>query len=209
MPVPVPNPVWNPWLTTAAISLDRLGRTAEALTLMEEEVARLRRWGAPSYLGTALCRLGQLRGDDGLAEAREAVEVLTPTYAAVELARARCMLGLRPQVPDGEAVELLHAALDTALDRGALGIQRRARRGLAARGHPDESGRDAQRCPTSTERRIVELAAAGHGVRDVAQQLFLTPGTVQAVLESMGGNGFKFPSSAPSDPRSVTIGRTP
>ena len=27
MPVPVRNPVWNPWLTTAAIALDRLGRT--------------------------------------------------------------------------------------------------------------------------------------------------------------------------------------
>ena len=209
MPVPVRNPVWNPWLTTAAIALDRLGRTDEAVTLMEEEVTRLRRWGAPSYLGTALCRLGQLRGDDGLADMREAVEVLTPTYAAVELARARCMLGSRAEVPDDEAVELLRAALDTALDRGALGIQRRARAALARRGRPDESGRDAQRCPTTTERRIVELAAAGHGIRDVAQQLFLTPGTVQAVLESATGNGFKFPSSPSADPRSLATGRTP
>jgi tetratricopeptide (TPR) repeat protein len=209
MPVPVRNPVWNPWLTTAAIALDRLGRTDEAITLMEEEVDRLRRWGAPTYLGTALCRLGELRGEDGLDDMREAVEVLTPTYAAVELARARCMLGRRPQVPDDEAVELLRAALDTALDRGAIGIQRRARAALARRGRPDESGRDAQRCPTSTERRIVELAAAGHAVRDVAQQLFLTPGTVQAVLESMSGNGFKFSSSPATDPRSVATGRTP
>jgi DNA-binding NarL/FixJ family response regulator len=176
---------------------------------MEEEVRRLRRWGAPTYLGTALCRLGELRGDDGLDEVREAVDVLTPTYAAVELARARCMLGLREQVPDDEAVDLLHAALDTALDRGALGIQRRARAGLARRGRPDETGRDAQRFPTSTERRIVELAAAGHGVRDVAQQLFLTPGTVQAVLESASGNGLKFSSSAPDDARSPATGRIP
>jgi hypothetical protein len=209
MPVPVPNPVWNPWLTTAAIALDRLGRTDEARTLMQEEVARLRRWGAPSYLGTALCRLGVLRGADGLADIREAVEVLTPTFAAVELARARCMLGSRPEVPDDEAVELLRAALDTALDRGALGIQRRARSALARRGRPDDSGRDAQRCPTSTERRIVELAAAGLGIRDVAQQLFLTPGTVQAVLESTAGDGFKFSSSPPIDPRSLATGRAP
>jgi tetratricopeptide (TPR) repeat protein len=209
MPVPVRNPVWNPWLTTAAIALDRLGRTDEAVTLMQEEVARLRAWGAPSYLGTALCRLGQLRGDAGLDDMREAVEVLTPTHAAVELARVRAMLGNRPEVPDDEAVELLRAALDTALDRGALGVQRRARAALARRGRPDDSGRDAQRCPTSTERRIVELAAAGHGIRDVAQQLFLTPGTVQAVLESTSGDGFKFSSSPPTDPRSVTIGRAP
>jgi hypothetical protein len=169
----------------------------------------LRRWGAPSYLGTALCRLGLLRGDDGLDDMREAVEVLTPTYAAVELARARCMLGARPEVADDEAVELLRAALDSALERGAVGIQRRARAALARRGRPDDGGRGAQRCPTSTERRIVELAAEGHGVRDVAQQLFLTPGTVQAVLESTPGNGFKFSSSPSADARSLATGRTP
>jgi DNA-binding SARP family transcriptional activator/DNA-binding NarL/FixJ family response regulator len=209
MPTPVRNPVWNPWLTTAAIALDRLGRADEAVALMQEEVARLRRWGAPSYLGTALCRLGQLRGADGVADMREAVEVLTPTYAAVELARARCMLGSRAEVPDDEAVELLRAALETALDRGALGIRKRARAALARRGRPDDSGRDAQRFLTSTERRILELVAAGHGVREVAQQLFLTPGTVQAVLERAPDEGFKFASSAAADPRSLATGRTP
>jgi DNA-binding NarL/FixJ family response regulator len=112
-------------------------------------------------------------------------------------------------VPDGEAVELLHAALETALDRGALGIRQRARAALARRGRPDDSGRDAQRFPTSTERRILELAAVGHGVRDVAQQLFLTPGTVQAVLERAPGEGFKFASSPAGDPRSLATGRTP
>ena len=176
---------------------------------MQEEVSRLRRWGAPSYLGTALCRLGELRGAEGLADMREAVDVLASSYAAVELARARCMLGGRPDVPDDEAVDLLRAALDTALERGALGIRRRALAGLAHRGRPDDSGRDARRCPTSTERRIVELTGAGHGVRDVAQQLFLTPGTVQAVLESMAEDGLKFSSSPATDPRSVATGRTP
>ncbi|MFP5372961.1 MAG: BTAD domain-containing putative transcriptional regulator, partial [Actinomycetes bacterium] len=209
LPVPVRNPVWNPWLTTAAIALDRLGRTDEAQTLMQEEVARLRRWGAPSYLGTALCRLGKLRGEDGLPDMREAVEVLTPTYAAVELARARCMLGSRAQVPDEEAVPLLRAALDTALDRGASGIQRRARAALARRGCPDVSGRDAKRGPTSTERRILELAAAGHGIRDIAQQLFLTPGTVQAALESASGDGLKLLSSPTGQARALATGRAP
>lgn len=209
MPVPVRNPAWNPWLTTAAIALDRLGRRDQAVSLMEEEVRRLRRWGAPSYLGTALCRLGELRGGDGLDDAREAVEVLTPTPAAVELARARCLLGLREQLPDDEAVELLRTALDTALDRGALGIQRRARAGLARRGRPDDGGRLSERFPTSTERRILELAVAGHGVRDVAQRLFLTPGTVQAVLESASGDGLKLSSSPPIDARSPATGRVP
>jgi DNA-binding SARP family transcriptional activator/tetratricopeptide (TPR) repeat protein len=207
VPVPVRNPVWNPWLTTAALALDKLGRREQAASLMEEEVTRLRRWGAPSYLGTALRLLGELTGEE--AALREAVTVLAPTTAAVELARARCALGSRAQVPDDEAVELLSAALETALDRGARGIRKRARAALARRGRPDDSGRDAQRCPTSTERRILELAAAGHGIRDVAQQLFLTPGTVQAVLEEASGNGLKLPSSSPADPRSLATGRTP
>ncbi|MFD2093069.1 BTAD domain-containing putative transcriptional regulator [Blastococcus deserti] len=216
-PVPVRNPVWNPWLTTAAIALDRMGRTDEALTLMEEEVARLRRWGAPSYLGTALCRLGHLRGDAGLDDAREAVEVLTPTIAAVELARARCMLGSRAQLPDDEAVELLQAALDTALDRGAVGIAHRARaalahRGraaLARRGRADGSGRDVHRRSTTIERRIVDLATSGRGVREIAQLLFLTPGTVQAALEAASADGLKFFSSPSGDRRSLATGRTP
>jgi DNA-binding NarL/FixJ family response regulator len=151
--------------------------------------------------------LGELTGDE--AALREAVDVLAPTTAAVELARARCALGRQAQVPDDEAIELLQAALETALDRGALGIRQRARAALARRGRSDDSGRDARRHPTSTERRIVALAAAGHDIRAVAQQLFLTPGTVQAVLESASRNGFKFPSSQRTDPRSLATGRTP
>ena len=96
-------------------------------------MARLRRWGAPSYLGTALCRLGQLRGDDGLADMREAVEVLTPTYAAVELARARCMLGRRADVPDDEAVELLRAALLSTSSNDGATISARDRPSTHAR----------------------------------------------------------------------------
>jgi hypothetical protein len=53
---------------------------------------------------------------------------------------------------------------------------------------------------SATERRILDLAAAGQGLREIAQQLFLTPGSVQAVLESAapGGRadeGLKFLSS--------------
>jgi DNA-binding NarL/FixJ family response regulator len=119
------------------------------------------------------------------------------------------MLGSRREVPDDEAVELLRAALETALERGAVGIERRARAALARRGRPDDGGRHPQRCPTSTERRIVELVAAGHGIRDVAQQLFLTPGTVHAVLEKASGDGLKFSSSPTAENRSPVTGRTP
>jgi DNA-binding NarL/FixJ family response regulator len=38
---------------------------------------------------------------------------------------------------------------------------------------------------TTTQRRILDLTASGLDVRQVAQQLFLTPGTVQAALDGL------------------------
>ena len=40
---------------------------------------------------------------------------------------------------------------------------------------------------TSRERRVTDLVASGLEVNEVAQRLFLTPGTVRAVLESAEG----------------------
>jgi hypothetical protein len=208
-PVPVPNPVWNPWRSTAALALQGLGRTEEAVAIVEEEVRLLRRWGAPSFLGGALRLLGELRGPEGMPELRESVALLESTSAAVDLARARCSLGSRPETPDDEAVPLLVAAIDAAHAVGAVRLRERARAALAARGCPDDGHRDTVRPVSATERRIHELAAAGLGIREVAQQLFLTPGTVQAVLERGSGDGFKSASSPSTDPRSLATGRSP
>ena len=112
----------------------------------------LRRWGAPSYLGTALCLLGRAaRAATASSDLREAVEVLTPTYAAVELARARCALGSRPQVPDDEAVAAAARGRGRrAPDRGALGDRAaRPRRPPARAAARRRRRRDAPaRCPT-------------------------------------------------------------
>ncbi|MCV2491623.1 AAA family ATPase [Geodermatophilus sp. YIM 151500] len=186
-PVPVPNPVWNPWRPTAALALRGLGRTDEAVALMEDEVRLQRRWGAPSHLGGALRLLGELRGRDGLPELREAVALLAPTSAAVDLARARCSLGSRADVPHDEAVPLLVAAIDEAHARGAVAVRERARAALGARGCPDDEHRGTVRRPSVTERRILDLTAAGFDVRQVAQQLLLTPGTVRAAVETWAG----------------------
>ncbi len=200
-PVPIANPAWEPSRGIAAAALAGLGRVGEAVGLQETEVALLRRWGAPTALGSALVRLGLLRGADGVGHLREAVALLDRTEAAVERARARCALGSSPGVPDAEAVPLLHAALVTAAERGAVDLRERARAALAARGCPEEEGhRDLPRRPSATERRILELAAAGAGVREVAQQLFLTPGTVQTVLESASGAVLTGVSSPPQVP---------
>jgi DNA-binding NarL/FixJ family response regulator len=147
-------------------------------------VALLRRWGAPTYLGAALRLQGELLGRDGADQLREAVAVLTPTDAVVELARARCALGRSGEVAGGEAVPLLRAASEAAHAAGALGVRDQARAALRDRGHPDDTRFDHVKRLSETERRILDLTAEGLSVREVAQRLFLTPGTVRSVLET-------------------------
>ena len=185
----ITNPAWNPWRSITAAALHGLGRTAEALSVAEEEVALLRRWSAPSYLGRGLYLLGQLRGGPGLDHLRESVQLLGSTPAAVDRARAQCALGSRPQVRDDEAIALLLDASRTAGQRGAHRVRDLARAELERRGHPVEALDEEVRTLSSTERQILDLTARGMDVREVAQRLFVTPGTVLAVLDEIGSDG--------------------
>ncbi len=64
--IAIVNPAWNPWRSIKAAALYGLGRTSEAIETAEEELALLRVWGAPSFLGRALCMLGEFQGRAGL-----------------------------------------------------------------------------------------------------------------------------------------------
>jgi DNA-binding SARP family transcriptional activator/DNA-binding CsgD family transcriptional regulator/tetratricopeptide (TPR) repeat protein len=184
----IANPTWAPWRSLKARALAELGRIDEALALAEEEVALLRRWGAASSLGPSLRLLGELRDGDGTADLREAVELLSGTTATLETARARVALARSPAVADPEAVALLRSALTAARACGAQGVGRDAVAVLAQRGQRLEAtAMDAPARLTSRQRRILDLAATGLDVNEVAQRLFLTPGTVRAVLQSATG----------------------
>ncbi len=126
--------------------------------------------------------LGELRAHEGAAELREAVELLSATPAALEAARARVALGRSPHVADPEAVALLQTALTAARDCGARSVARDAVEGLAQRGHQPEDAVDAPPRLTSRQQRVLDLSAAGLGVNEIAQRLFLPPGTVRAAL---------------------------
>jgi DNA-binding CsgD family transcriptional regulator len=186
----VVNPAWAPWRGLKARVLADLGRGGEALALADEEVALLRRWGAPSSLGPALRLRGELRGElgraDGTADLREAVDVLAGTRAVLEAARAGVSLGCLPQVADAEAVPLLESALEVARTCGAQGVVAAAAAALTRRGRSPVDHGDAPTRLTGRQRRVSELAAAGLDVNEVAQRLFLTPGTVRSVLQSTG-----------------------
>ncbi|WP_460715051.1 BTAD domain-containing putative transcriptional regulator [Nocardioides dilutus] len=137
----VANPVWSSWRAPMARALAALGRDEEAVAVAQEEVALLREWGAPTALGPSLRVLGEVRGADGTPDLREAVEVLTGTYAVLEEARARLALGRCAEVPADEAVPLLQAALSTARACGARSVARDAEAALAAAGLKSASSR--------------------------------------------------------------------
>jgi DNA-binding SARP family transcriptional activator/tetratricopeptide (TPR) repeat protein len=182
------NPAWNTGRALRAAALAGLGNLDEARELQSEEVALLRRWGAPSFLGAGLRRLGELEGAGGLEHLREAVAVLSATTAEIEKARAELALGRSPDVPDLEAVPLLSAASARARRCGAQRVFADACAALKLRGQAvDDEACDEPTPMSVTLRRIRDLAGAGLGVHEVAQRLFLTPGTVRAALAQLDG----------------------
>jgi DNA-binding SARP family transcriptional activator/tetratricopeptide (TPR) repeat protein/DNA-binding CsgD family transcriptional regulator len=184
-PLRIANPAWAPWRGIRATALHALGRTGEAVELFEEEVAALRRWGAPTALGRSLRLVGEVTGAAGAAALREAVELLAGTSAAVELARARLSLGRSPDVPDEEAATLLEQAADGAAACGAEAVLHDALDELRERGRSLDLGCRRRAAVSRTELRVADLAAQGLSEHEVAQRLFLTPGTVHAVLEKV------------------------
>jgi DNA-binding SARP family transcriptional activator len=184
----IANPAWAPWRGLKGRALAGVGQSEEAVRLVSEEVTLLRRWGAATSLGPALRVLGELLGPSGTAYLREAVELLSGSEATLEFARAQTALGCSREVGDHEAIPLLRAALAAARACGARSVAQDAAQELALRGHrPEESSDDSGPRLTIRQRRVLELAADGLEVNEVAQRLFLTPGTVRAVLESVGG----------------------
>ena len=130
----VVNPAWAPWRGLQARALAGLGRVQEAVALADEEVALLRRWGAPSSLGSSLRLRGELRGPDGTADLREAVGLLSGSPAVLDAARAQVSLARSPGVEEAEAVALVQGALHTARACGGRAVARDAAAVLAERG---------------------------------------------------------------------------
>lgn len=177
----VRNPVWDPSRELRARALHGLGRSEEASALAEEEVALLRRWGSRPHLGVGLRLLGELTGS--AEPLREAVALLEDSGASVELARARVALARHPATADEPALALLTAALAAAQACDARGVRDDARAELRRRGVSVAADDARGPARSGTTRRVLELVRAGHDVHEVAQLLFLTPGTVRAVLD--------------------------
>jgi DNA-binding CsgD family transcriptional regulator len=183
------NPVWIPARSLAALCLHHLGRDAEATTLIENELDIARSWSVPVGIAVALRTLGLVTGGvDGLAMLAEAVDMLKPTTARLEHARAVIEYGgaLRRSKHRIEARERLREGVEIAQRLGALALVARANDELAATGarprKVEQTGLDTL---TASERRVAQLAAEDMSNKDIAQALFVTVKTVEFHLSSV------------------------
>ena len=183
------NPVWIPARSLAALSLHNLGRTAEATTLVEQELGFARVWGAPVGIAVSLRTLGLVtRGADGLAMLEEAVDMLEQTTARLEHACALVEYGgaLRRSKQRIVARERLREGAEIAHRLGALSLVAQANEELAATGaRPRKVVQTGLETLTASERRVAQLAADDMSNKNIAQALFVTVKTVEVHLSSV------------------------
>ncbi|HXD65085.1 MAG TPA: AAA family ATPase [Solirubrobacteraceae bacterium] len=179
-------PAMVPWRSRAAILTYAVGDPNHAVELAEAELADARLWGEPRTVGTALRGVAAVRNDGSQIDVlREAVAVLTPSGARLDLAEALIDLGsaLRRRGQRREAREPLRQALHLADVGGAFAARRRAHQELVVAGgrprRPAVHGRDAL---TPSELRIAQLAGQGHSNPEIANLLFITRRTVETHL---------------------------
>ncbi len=176
------NSVAVSWRGAAALALARLGREDEAREVAAEQLAAARAFGAPGELGAALRVVAKVDGARRLERLEEAVAVLERSQARLQLAAALADLGEALGVTGRrtDAREPLTRALELADACGARPLAQRAADALAALGDRprriSEAGVDEL---TASERRVAQLAAAGRTNREIAQELFVTPKTVE------------------------------
>jgi DNA-binding CsgD family transcriptional regulator/Tfp pilus assembly protein PilF len=180
------NPAVISWRAGAALAASRLGRLADADSLVREELSLAQGYGAPRALGAAWRTLGLVVGDSRAIEPlRESVAVLEASEARLEHARTLVDLGaaLRRLGHRREARSPLREGLDLAHRCGASALADRALTDLQAAGarprRHELTGVDAL---TPSERRVVGLAAEGLGNPQIAQALFVTRRTVEMHL---------------------------
>ena len=182
-----PNPADGPWRTFKAFALHKLGRDEEAEAVALEELEFAKAWGSPGTVGRVLRTLGRTRGEAGIADIEQAIEILEPSTARLEHARAVAALGtaLRRFGRPTDAREPLRRALELASACDATLLVEEVRAELQVVGvRPRSDSATGIESLTPSERRVVDLAVGGGTNRDIAQELYVTPKTVEVHLSN-------------------------
>ena len=187
----VVNPAWAPYGSLRARALCGLGRTDEAIVTAADEVDAARRWGVPGTVGASLRALGMALDADGSPESLtvldEAAAMTGQSSARLEHAKTLVALGsaLRRRGRPTDAREPLARAAELGTVCGAPPLAAQALDELrAAGGRRIVRGVFGPDALTPSERRVAVLAAAGRTNKAIAQQLFVTPKTVEVHLSS-------------------------
>ncbi|MFF7242073.1 AAA family ATPase [Streptomyces collinus] len=185
----IDNPAFVNWHTEAAYSLAALKRENEAHLLADDQVGSARQWGAPRTLGRALRLSGVLTGGaKGELMLQESVDILKDSPAQLEYVKSLTAVGVnRLKFGDCSAARTtLRQALDVANRCGAEFWSEEVRRHLkAAGGRPRRAAITGRDSLTPSELRIAVLAAEGLTNREIAQNLYVTPKTVEVHLSSV------------------------
>lgn len=181
------SPAMAPWRSRSAAAHLALGDTASARTLAEQELDLARRGRIPRTLGVALRATGlATSGPRGLDLLAEAVDVLGPTPARLELARALHDFGTALLHRDDKrgARSALHRGLDLAVGCGATVLTARLQERLHLAG--GRAGRAAGGAGagalTAGEERVGTLAAQGYSNKQIAELLVVSLRTVETHL---------------------------
>jgi DNA-binding CsgD family transcriptional regulator len=173
-------------LIEAAARSDKPDVAAAALRRLE---ARTRAAGTDWAHGVEACSRALLsEGMKAESLYREAVERLTCTRIAVQLARVQLLYGewLRREGRRIEAREHLRLANETFSQAGAEAFGERTRRELLATGEtmPRRTA-ETRDVLTAQEAQIARLAADGHTNPAIGAQLFISPRTVEYHLRKV------------------------
>ncbi|MEV8515458.1 LuxR C-terminal-related transcriptional regulator [Dactylosporangium sp. NPDC051484] len=181
----IDNPAWLSWRTAAVRACLLLGDGPRARALAAEEEALARQWGTPRLLGAAEHTGALVAGDDALARLEEAVRILEPAPARLDLARALVDLGGEQIVRQQRkpARETLRRALELAQECESARTAERAHRQLLLAGaRPRRLVFSGVAALTRAERQVAELAAEGLTNREIAERLHVTQRTVELHL---------------------------
>jgi DNA-binding CsgD family transcriptional regulator len=176
------DPPTIPWRGPATRAALLLGEHELALELAAEQLDVARRWGAATEVGAALRLLAHADPAARLDLLTESVDVLERSPARLELARSLVDLGeaLRVARKRTDGREPLHRAIELAGECGSVVLRTRATEALEALGdRPRRQVVVGAEALTASERRVADLAATGRANREIAQELFVTPKTVE------------------------------
>lgn len=182
----IDHPGLAPWRAPAALAALALDQPRRARELAEEGLARARWCGVPRAIGAALRAVAVVaEPEQRVALLQEAVSVLERSPSALERAHALAALGasLRRAGRRSDAQPPLRQALQLADRMGATQLAQTAHQDLLATGaRPRRAAFTGVEALTPAERRVAQLAAGGMTNAQIAQDLFVSPKTVQTHL---------------------------